>query len=90
MDGTTASPCLMEPPAALNHIISLGFSGDFKAFSSSLLHLGSYFHSFGHPVAGFDSIVLTKVIADIWQRDGIARKESDWARSTSSQTIRRV
>lgn len=54
----------------------------------NLKDLGFYFHSFGHSFYRFDNIVITKIIADIWEGDDIAKKESDWARNRSVQTIR--
>ena len=87
MDGRTASLCLMELPANLNHIISLGFSGYLKGFFPFYYILDHIFIvlAFAY-IVGFDNFVLTKIIADTWESDNIAKKESDWARNISVQT----
>lgn len=51
-----------------------------------LLHFGSYFHSSFNSAIGFEYIFLTKTIADLWECDAIAKKESDWAGYMSVQT----
>lgn len=79
MDDTTASPCFMELPADLNHIISLGFSGDFKGFHY-MLDLIFIVLAIAC-IISFDN----KRIADIWKCDNMTKKESDWERNMRHQ-----
>ncbi len=55
--------------------------------NSSLLQLGSYFYSFGHHFFhSFHIIVLTKLIAEIWEHDDLTTTKSNRSRSMSSKT----
>lgn len=72
----------MELRDDLNHIISLGFSGD--------LHFGSYFHSCGLSIVSFDKIVLIKIIADICNCDNTAKKGVRLGEKHGCSDIRQV